>query len=238
MVSVCMATYNGEKYIKEQIDSILVQLDDGDELIISDDGSTDNTISIIKSYIDPRIKLYISNSHCYTTNFENALSKAKGDYIFLSDQDDIWLKGKVETCLKYLRDYDFVVSNAIIVNQKLEHLVESRNDLFKVKTGFLNNFVKTYYLGCCMAFSRKVLDLALPFPKNHKLCLHDAWIGLISEYNFRTFIIEKPLILYRRHDNNTSNGMIKKEWKIIKSIRIRIYILFNIMKRSFLNTKS
>ena len=95
MISVCMATYNGAQFIKEQIDSILCQLSTEDELIISDDGSTDETLSIINSYKDNRIKVFqhkAAEGSAFikaTRNFENAMSHAVGDYIFLSDQDDM-----------------------------------------------------------------------------------------------------------------------------------------------------
>ena len=92
MISVCIATYNGEKYIKEQLLSILPQLGKKDEVIISDDHSTDNTLDIVKGLNDNRIKIVMNNREKgYTSNFENALSYAIGDYIFLSDQDDIWM---------------------------------------------------------------------------------------------------------------------------------------------------
>ncbi len=100
MISVCIATYNGEKYIRPQIESIIVQLDPGDEIVISDDGSTDDTLNIIASFADDRIKVFdhsrdkkqkvkYSFEHV-TRNFENALRHAKGDLIFLSDHDDFW----------------------------------------------------------------------------------------------------------------------------------------------------
>src|ERR1700712_935438 len=98
MTSVCLACYNGEKHIKEQIESILIQLDPSDELIISDDSSIDDTILIVKSIRDKRIKLYINEkpSGRPTENFQNALRKAKGTFVFLSDQDDIWIAAKHE----------------------------------------------------------------------------------------------------------------------------------------------
>ena len=97
MISVCMACYNGEKFIQEQVDSIICQLGLDDELIISDDGSNDRTLDILFSYEDSRIKILHNRAcHGFVGNFENALSHAKGDYIFLSDQDDIWKKEKVQ----------------------------------------------------------------------------------------------------------------------------------------------
>ena len=92
-----MATYNGSRYIKEQIDSILSQLSALDELIISDDHSTDSTYKIIKSYNDNRIKFYLNElEKGVTHNFENALLHSKGDTIFLADQDDVWNKEKIQ----------------------------------------------------------------------------------------------------------------------------------------------
>ena len=136
MISVCMATYNGETYIKEQIESIINQLSSSDELIISDDKSTDNTLKIINEFKDPRIKIYIhEKDHGFVKNFENALEKAKGDFIFLSDQDDIWLPNKVAATLKELEYYDFVVSDCITINKYGEIISHSRIKDFKIKTG-------------------------------------------------------------------------------------------------------
>lgn len=101
MVSVCLATYNGEKYIRQQIESILPQLSAADEIVVSDDESTDQTVPILESFNDSRIHIYIHKRRnekvvwdYATHNFENALSHAKGDYIFLSDQDDVFLPEK------------------------------------------------------------------------------------------------------------------------------------------------
>src|SRR5688500_13094934 len=96
MVSVCMATKNGATFIKEQLDSILPQLATDDEIIISDDCSGDDTLTVIRAFQDPRIRLLESSSEKgITRNFESSLNASKGDYIFLADQDDVWLPGKV-----------------------------------------------------------------------------------------------------------------------------------------------
>ncbi|MEK5777350.1 glycosyltransferase, partial [Acinetobacter nosocomialis] len=101
MISVCLATYNGEKYIVEQLTSILSQLSPTDEVIISDDHSTDETLLLIKSLNDPRIKIITNElGKGYTKNFENAINHSSGDYIFLSDQDDVWVENKVELMMK------------------------------------------------------------------------------------------------------------------------------------------
>lgn len=127
-ISICLASYNGEKYIKEQLLSILPQLSEKDEVIISDDNSSDNTLGIVRGFDDKRIKIYINEgSHGVVSNFENAIKHASGDYIFLSDQDDIWLSNKKEKCLSCLQEYDFISHNAFIVD---EHGVLSGKDYF------------------------------------------------------------------------------------------------------------
>lgn len=226
MISVCMATFNGEKYIKEQIDSILVQLNNDDELIISDDGSTDKTIEIINSYNDRRIKLLLFNSKCYTKNFENALLNAKGDYIFLSDQDDIWLPGKVDACINTLQKHDFVVTDANVIDQNMNIIIESYFKFCKVKKGFLYNVMFTRYIGACMAFRKEVLSSILPIPKNDKYIAHDYWIACVCEKKYKVELIETPYLLYRRHDGNASAGVFgKSKLSLLQKIMKRIYIL-------------
>ena len=124
MISVCMATYNGGKHIREQIESILPQLSLNDEIIISDDGSNDETVKIINSFNDKRIKLFFnqrkkefnSRHALVTSNFENALKNAQGDIIFLSDQDDVWRDDKVKIYVDSLKDYHVVMSNYDVID--------------------------------------------------------------------------------------------------------------------------
>ncbi len=232
MISVCMATYNGEKYIKEQLDSILSQLSDNDEVIISDDHSTDDTIKIIESYNDQRIKVFMNNKEKgYTRNFENALEKVSGDIIFLSDQDDIWIDDKVKKSLTLLEDNDLVVSDAQVVDNDLKTLAKSNFELRNVKHGFFNNFIRCRYLGACYAFSKKVLEKSLPFPKNSQYIPHDYWIYMIAISNFKVGVIHEPLIQYRRHNLNTSSGGDKSNNSFFKKFKIRIYLLQQLLKK-------
>lgn len=167
MITVCIATFNGEKYIREQLNSILFQLSLQDEVIVSDDGSTDNTISIIKSFNDNRIKIIDGvHRHSPTLNFENALKEAKGDYIFLADQDDVWKDDKVKICLKWLQHYDCIISDAEVTDENLNITSPSLYQLMNIKSGRVYNILyKNGYTGCCMAFTRRVKDAALPFLK-------------------------------------------------------------------------
>lgn len=172
MITVCIATFNGEKYIREQLNSILFQLSLQDEVIVSDDGSTDNTISIIKSFNDKRIKIIDGvYRHSPTLNFENALKEAKGDYIFLADQDDVWKDDKVKICLKWLQHYDCIISDAEVTDENLKITSPSLYQLMNIKSGRVYNILyKNGYTGCCMAFTKRVKEAALPFPKDIPIC--------------------------------------------------------------------
>jgi len=238
MISVCIATYNGERYIKQQLISIIAQLSEGDEIVVSDDASTDGTLSVIRSMGSPLIHIYEHVSeHGYTANFENALRHAKGDYIFLADQDDVWLPQKVKTCMQYLQDYYFVVSDAYLTDEQLNIKNSSFYAIRHPHHTFLGNVVKFGYLGCCMAFRREVLDMALPFPSNRKFCTHDNWIFLVASAFYKTYICEEKLIYYRRHKGTTSSGGIKNSTNTIFKIRYRIYLIKHIFIRRLKNKR-
>lgn len=217
MISVCMASYNGEKYIKEQIDSIICQLGNADELIISDDNSSDKTKEIILSYNDDRIKL-LDNIYGKgpKANFETAIEHAVGDYVFLTDQDDIWSKNKVELILPFLSKYDLVVHDAIIINENKELVLGSYYSLLHKSSSFWGNLYKTRFLGCCMAFKREALQYILPFPK--RVEMHDYWIGMIVSIRGRLIFIDSKLIMYRRHGDNFSSSAQKSDKTFIKKI--------------------
>ncbi|SMC38426.1 glycosyltransferase [Cellulophaga tyrosinoxydans] len=231
MISVCIATYNGEKYIKEQLLSIIKQLGPNDEIIISDDGSYDNTLDVVKN-LDQRIKIvFNSKEKGYTKNFENAISHANGKYIFLSDQDDVWVDNKVEIMMGYLKKYDLVISDAEICNNILEPTGLTYHEATGGQGGFLYNFYKIRHIGACLAFRSTMKNKLLPFPNNQKLYAHDIWIPLIGELYYKTKIISKPLVFYRRHNTNTSRGTAPSLNSLFFKIRMRLYTLKNLLQR-------
>lgn len=225
-----MATFNGEKYIKEQINSILFQLGNEDELIISDDGSTDNTLEMIRSFDDKRIKVYKNTGiHGYVHNFENALKKASGDYIFFSDQDDVWLPDKVKTMLPHLKNDNFVISDAFITDEDLE--TKSKLSSWRsYQKGYFRNLYKSIYAGCTCAFTKNIKDYSLPFPST-KYIQHDTWIGLICELKFKVVYIDEPLIYYRRHNTNTSGAGSKSTKTPFYMFKYRSVLLIETIKR-------
>lgn len=225
MISVCLATYNGEKYLQEQIDSILSQLDETDELIVSDDGSTDRTIKILKSYGDKRIKIFFNTKkHGVNNNFENALRNTTGDYIFLSDQDDIWLPGKVKACMELLKDSDCIVHDCIITDSNLKVISQSLFNELNAGPGFFRNLKKNSFTGCCMAFTKDVLKKTLPFPDS-KSFYHDQWIGLIASLSFKTKFSKQPLIYFRRHTSNASSAADKSQLSFSSKVASRMALI-------------
>lgn len=233
LISVCIATYNGEKYIEEQIQSILSQLSEFDEIVISDDGSSDKTRSVIEAYNDARIKIVHNKSeHGYTSNFQNAIYHSIGDIIVLSDQDDVWLPNKISIIKQDLINADLVVSDAKVVDAELNIISNSFWELSSPHVSFWGNLLRFSYLGCCIAFKRRLLDMALPFPKKHQMATHDNWLFLIGLSSFKVYYESTPLILYRRHQSNTSNGgLSKSKNSYCFMFKYRLYLLWHIFIR-------
>lgn len=223
-----MATKNGAKYLNEQLDSILVQLRAGDELIISDDGSTDDTISVIQSYADNRVRLFQhQTSKGISGNFETSLQLSRGDFIFLADQDDIWHADKYKVMLQALREYDLVVSDCWVVDHSLRMKNQSFFALNNSGKGLIRNILKNSYIGCCMAFNRKLLNQALPFPED--IPMHDFWIGLVGELHYRVYFVPDILMYHRRHGNNASSTGSKSALSLFKKFGDRYTIIKNLL---------
>lgn len=227
-ISVCMATYNGEKYIGKQLESILVQIGQGDEVIVSDDYSTDLTVNIVLSINDPRIIVIYNKKPGIANNFENALKYASGDIIVIADQDDIWLDGKIEVIRSNLVNNDLVVMDCIVVDESLNIIYDSLFKLTNPKNNLLSNLIKNNFTGCCMAFKKWILFYALPFPRS--LPMHDWWIGIVAASLGRASFIDHPCILYRRHSSNASSLTNKSHFSLINKCYMRLYIIIHLIK--------
>lgn len=219
MISVAMAAYNGGDYIRAQLESVLKQLGADDEVIISDDLPSGNTVKAIEDIlsVDNRVKYIHGPGKGVIKNFENAVAHAKGDYIFLCDQDDIWLDGKVAAVMREFENGALVVMHdAKIVDGDLNVIADSFFRSHGSTTGFIRNIIKNSYIGCCMAFSAKLKPFILPFPDD--LPMHDQWIGLIGEKAGKVSLIDTPYLLYRRHGATVTGGSTsfsqKIKWRI------------------------
>lgn len=233
MISVCIATYNGARTIHTQLSSIIEQLSEDDEIIISDDHSDDETLRIIESFQNPSIKVVNGpGKNSPIPNFENALQHAKGEYIFLADQDDRWEKGKVKTVMKALSEgFDCVVSDCFVTDEQFNVTAPSFFQEVGLREGFWYNLlVHNYYLGCCMAFNRKVLEKALPFPPH--IPMHDIWIGNVAAAFFKVKFLHAPLISFRRHHNNTSCTASPSPYTLREKFLFRLNILCPLFRRA------
>ena len=232
MRSVCIATYNGEKYLLDQLKSILDQLNDRDEIIIVDDCSSDRTSSIIEGLKDNRITMHVNDKNLgVIRSFEKAIALSRGDIIYLADQDDLWLPGKVNEMERILKNSKekLLMTNAYIFDEKsvwLATFFEHR----KSRRGLWTNIVKNSFIGCCIAFRADLKSEILPFPKN--IPMHDQWIGLISEINGGILLESKPYISYRRHSENIT-GMTPGNFLsiFIKRVNILSAILGYLIRR-------
>lgn len=202
-VSVALAAYNGEAYIKEQLMSILGQLSASDEILISLNPSTDHTKDVISSFHDPRIHVHTCKEKGIIANFENAIRHCQNDIIFLCDQDDVWMQNKVSEMLKCFTDDVVLAEHDCLYTDEALH--ETGQTLFHKLhpcTGFLRNYVQNSYQGSCMAFRKELVKYICPIPRD--IAMHDQWIGLIAEKKGNIVFLDEPLMLYRRHSGTGS----------------------------------
>ena len=208
-ISVCLASYNGEKYIRQQIDSILPQLKHGDELLVSDDGSSDKTLLILNAYGKRLSIIASSRAGGVVKNFERVISAASGSFIVLCDQDDIWLDGRVELIRGRLNHVTLLMMNGEVVDDELKPSGFDVYNFVSFRPGFFRNFISTTYVGCCMAFRCELKNLVLPFPEN--IQWHDWYIALAAELFYDVECSPVKTILFRRHQGNASaTGQISK----------------------------
>ncbi len=240
-VSVAMISYNGAEYLRRQVESILEQLGDEDELVVSDDGSEDGTADILKEYqcLDGRVRLVSGPGQGIKKNVEHVLEETRGRYIFLADQDDVWLPGKVERVLQAFetREAAVVIHDAKVfagTENAPQILMESFFAFRRAKAGVLKNIMKNSYIGCCMAFRRELLSVILPIPE--RIEMHDQWIGILGDYYAgKSFFLSEPLLLYRRHGDNNS---AMAHYGILRMIRNRMVLAFHFVKRVLCNRVS
>lgn len=236
MISVCIATYNGEAFLKEQLQSVLVQIGPEDEVIVSDDHSTDRTLAVIASFDDSRIRLIHYQGHSCKNNFINAMQHARGDVIFLSDQDDVWLPGKYERCLEELQHVDLVCTNSMLVDEHLQVINPNFFSIYQSGSGVVKNSINNTYYGSCMAFRRTLLQWALPMPQSAEIG-HDIWLGIVAEIVGKVRFVETPYLLYRRHSSTvtqTTSLLNRSNRPWVKKIWSRVIVLWNVL-RFYLN---
>ncbi len=214
-VSVAMAAYNGRTYLPAQLDSILCQLGSGDEVVISDDGSDDGSVELLRAYRsrDPRIRLLHGPGRGIIPNIAHAIAHTQGNFIFLADQDDVWMPGKVSRLLHVFQERrcHVIVHDCMVVGADLQQVIYPSFFAYRGSGGgVLYNIWKNHYIGCCMAFHKTLKPYILPIPED--IQMHDQWIGVLNDkHRGGTVFLHEPLLYYRRHGGNASDFQ-KNRW--------------------------
>lgn len=228
-----MATCDGETRIDAQLRSILDQLGPDDEVVVGDASSRDSTLARIEAFQDPRVRILrgIPRGHVPTT-FEAALRECRGEFVFLSDQDDVWLPTKVACCLAALEQNTstLLVHDARVVDSNLATLAPSFFAARGFRPGFWRNLAKPGYLGCAVVFHRRLLEFALPFPGN--VPMHDWWLGLMAERHGGVGVLDDSLILHVRHGANANFDPGRSPYSILERLRFRLVLLGAWMARA------
>lgn len=208
-ISVAIATYNGEKYLKEQLDSLYSQTLLPDEIFVSDDCSKDGTAKILEEF---RIKYglkYVINKKSLgvNQNFEQAIRNCHGNYIIISDQDDIWFKDKIKVTYEKLKEIELekpaMVTSQCYQIDALGNIIDKRINIKKDTYTCADTIFSPYGVtqGCSMMFNRKLLDYLKPFPST-EVCMYDAYMGFTCASVGVKYNLATPLMYYRRHDSN------------------------------------
>ena len=206
--SVAMAVYNAEKYICEQVDSILALMGKNDELVISYDKSADRTWEIINAYAKTDDRVRVMKNSCKSGvrgNFTNAAEHCRGKYIFLSDQDDVWINDKINKIVDIFENTNalLVVHDAYEGDTELNVTCGSVFEKYKISKNGFRNYVSSTASGCCMAFRAEIKDILLPFPENNA---HDVWTMMVCAALGKIFLLYEILIIHRLHGENVTVG--------------------------------
>lgn len=224
-VSVCMATYNGANYVVQQLESILSQLAEDDEVVVVDDASADDTVNVVRGLRDPRVRVRARNRNLgYVRTFEEAIRLCRGTSIFLADQDDVWLPGRVAAMREALCSHAIVASNLLFLDRGDERpawwmssgqQTQWRRNMLRVLAG------SSGYYGCGMALRRAALPVVLPFP-DYLVESHDLWLGLAGNVLHSIAHLEEPTLRRRVHAENVTPERARD---VITVLRARVMLL-------------
>ncbi|UEL27357.1 glycosyltransferase [Pseudarthrobacter sp. L1SW] len=230
--SVCMATYRGSQYVEEQLASILRELGPDDELIVVDDASPDETAAIVGRVKDARVRLVVApHNRGYVRTFEEAIKLSRGQFIFLSDQDDVWIEGRLAVMMGALESAQVVASNFEILGggprpwiPKLRSSDSRRNlaNLWGILIGY-----RAYY-GCAMGFRRDAMGLVVPIPSFVRES-HDLWLAICGNMARSVAHLDGATVFRRLHgENQTPAG-----WRSLRKIAAARIMLLRLMFEAF-----
>ena len=231
-VDILLATYNGEKYISEQIESILNQTYKNIRLLISDDCSTDNTRTILREWVEKDERVFLCEQPKnlgYIKNFEFLLNQVESPLFMLSDQDDVWLPEKVEKSIEILNkeNADLVFGDLEVVDENLNTIYPSFGDFMllniKIKKeigSYKVNYLYNCVTGCTILSKKEWIPKILPVPSKSKYVAHDHWIGLMIALEGKLAYMPEKYIKYRQHGNNQiGTDKISHKFKKLDQVR-------------------
>lgn len=231
--SICMASYNGSAYIREQLASILAQLGPTDEVVVVDDASTDGTREVLRAFGDNRIRVIeAASNQGYVRSFEQAVMASRGDRIFLADQDDVWVEGRLESMLTALEHHTVIASNFDVLGggprpaiPRLRSADSHRHaaNLVGILVGY-----RAYY-GCGMAFRREALDLFVPVPR-YLGESHDLWLAICGNVLGSIGHLDESTLLRRIHGGNAT----PEGWRSLSVILSARVVLLRLLAEAFL----
>ncbi|WP_309499583.1 glycosyltransferase family 2 protein [Sulfurovum sp.] len=204
LISIAIATYNGEKYLEEQLDSIYAQTYKNIEVVVADDCSTDKTVEILEQYSKSHgLKYFVNKQNLgFVKNFEKAITLCQGEYVALADQDDIWKKNKIQILYHHVGEALLIHSDASLIDAEGEIIntsyAQSSHKVFR--KDIIGYFFNNDATGCTMMFSKKLLSSIIPIPSNS--ISHDWWIAIQAKKREKIIYVPEPLIRYRQHQNN------------------------------------
>jgi glycosyltransferase involved in cell wall biosynthesis len=223
-VSIAMTTYNGARYLGEQLDSFLSQTRQPDELVVCDDGSSDATVEILEAFRQKspfKVFIYRNETNLgYVKNFEKALSHCEGDIVFLSDQDDVWFGNKIEEVEQL-----FLAKPNVRVILNNQFVTDS--NLVPSSYSFLSNINAVgvgeswFVSGCCTTIRKDFFPIILPIPRDAQG--HDTWISKLAEALSVKYVFATSLQYHRRHGENSSASFMKKLGKVSSLDLLRKY---------------
>jgi len=226
-----MATYNGSRFLPRQLETILPQLGPEDELIVSDDASTDGTPELVRELCGERVKLLHGCFRSPVLNFEHALRQARGEVLVLADQDDIWCENKLplvrERFAGRTHERLLVLFDGRVIDEQERVLHDSIFALKRSRSGFLRNLYDSSYLGCCLAFTRELLEIALPFPR--RILMHDMWIAMLAELCGEIELDRHITIGYRKHAASATT--FARRFEPVRQVRERAHMAWNLLVR-------
>jgi glycosyltransferase involved in cell wall biosynthesis len=239
LISVVVATYNGARYIREQLDSIIHQTYPNIEIVITDDRSTDETMAILEEYANQysNIRVYQNETNLrYVKNFEKGMGLAKGDFIAPSDQDDIWELDKLQVLMNHIADNAIIYCNSVLIDAAGKEMTQKLSDIKRLDSfdSCLNYAIGNSAPGHAMLIRKQVIIDCGVFPT---MIPHDYWLGFVATFNSQVYFLDKVMVRYRQHDANVfgaakaADRTAPKPKKVSKAelqekARERVYLLY------------